>query len=418
MLLVVFDCLAVSFEMFVVHMYLKTFFDTRSARLPPLLTYVPFVAISVFLSLTAANMFLLLAVTFLRLFVVASVVFRASLQSRLFASVVFCFIAVTCEALSSLTISVMSTSLLTAVLEYGSLRIISSILAVLIFIAVIKAMSIFIKRRESSPAKKLREVAPPFVYIMFSIFLLCGRFYDTYISEGTLSLKIVVEIVAIIYMVVIVFWYYDRILLNYELRHEKEVNDSTLKYYDLVQKQHDKLAELRHDIGKHMRVMEGLVAGASPQQASQYLDGYKDVLMATRDTVSTQHPVVSVILSDCVSRALDLGIEPVLDVELPPTFDLDAIDITTILGNTIENALRALSVMPYDAPRSLSILLRQRGNFMVYEICNSYVPSEHLDSLRTRYGLRNVRKCVDSHHGSLDASGDTHTFSLRITMPI
>ena len=152
-------------------------------------------------------------------------------------------------------------------------------------------------------------------------------------------------------------------------------------------------------------------------QADEYLEHYRTTLASISGVVSTPNRVVSIILSDCVARASEAGIKPTLEIYLGKNFSINAVDLTVLLGNTIENALRALSEVPEDNGRSLHIMLRQRENFLIYEISNKYVPRAKVPA-RRGYGLRNVRECVKKYHGELKFSENGEVYTVTAILQI
>jgi signal transduction histidine kinase len=414
--LLAFDSAAVAFEMFVVHIYLKAFLEKRAKKFPGALGYAVFGAALVALSLLFPNMFLMLSVTFSGVLAMSFILFAGPAHSRFFAAMLFCFLAAASEILSSLIVAEIFTAVLGEVHEYGGLRIISSILSNLIRLLVIKIMGIFIRRKAGPKLQHLWEVTPLLLFLLFSIYLLIFRFYDTYIAFGTLPARSVFEILFIAYMNIVAFRYYDGIVSKHESRHEREVmalrTESMMKYYELVKKQQDALTAIRHDIKRHMGVMESIAAASG--QAENYFNSYKGILEETGHIVVTPNPVISVILSDCVSRAAALGVEPVIEIDLPKDFSFDPVDVTTILGNTIDNALRALAECPENKERNISILLRRRGNFTFYEISNTYESMP--PAARAGYGLRNVRACAAKYNGEVKITDGGGVYTVVVIL--
>jgi sensor histidine kinase regulating citrate/malate metabolism len=136
--------------------------------------------------------------------------------------------------------------------------------------------------------------------------------------------------------------------------------------------------------------------------------------------VFTPHPMVSSILSYCRQRANRIGADLLLDVSVPSFIDVNQIDLTVIMGNTIDNALEALEdVVP--AQRKLHISLRQSEFYLFYEITNTYDFTVAKKSYENRtfrgYGLRNVRSCVDKYGGSFNVNDKKGEYTVTIMIP-
>ena len=421
MLLTVYDSIAVAFEMFIVHLYLTVFFDRKRDNRAWLAPYFAFGILMVVLSRFYPNMYLLLIVTLLRIMTISTLVFEGPWLSRIFASFLFCLIAVITEAASSWLISTLAAMNTINVLEYGALRIIGSILANLIFLFIVKVMSVFTKTKADPTLKRLKELIPLVIFLVFSVILVVVCFSDTLTYRDQYSVTAILEVLAIAYMNILVFLYYDRLMRTRELEHEKEAMDintnSQVKYYEIVRKQQDTLRALLHDAKIHESTMAKLAERSADAQAEEYLSHYKSSLEAEMPVVNTPNSVVNVILSDCIARAMEKGIHPSLDIGLADDFSIDSVDITVILGNTIENALRALSDLPEDYDRQMRILLKQRNRFLVYDISNSYMPKTSPSS-RMGYGLRNVKKCISKYRGEMRLSKGDAIYTVAITLQL
>jgi hypothetical protein len=423
--LVMLDGVLAILQMFIAHTYLKVFFKPK--RIKPTALYVAaysiFAAALVALSALYPNMYLMLAATFTGVLAVSFALFDGHMQTRFFTALIFCVLVIFAEIISSGAIAAATRMSLSDIHQYGKLRLISSACANLVSLLLIAAISAAIGRSKSRSAypRRQMEMAPLFVFLVYSVILLILCFYDTLSDFGRLSFKSMLEILAIVYMDIMVFWYYNRILQAHKLRHEQEVMSiyiaNQMRYYELAQKQQDRLAAVRHDIAKHIKMMEGLLSGESSRQAIAYLDQYKERIEETEPVVQTPDPVVSVILSDCVARALEFGVEPELEVDLPGECGLEPVDITVILGNTIDNAIRALSKLPVGAGRQLAILFRRRGNILIYEIRNSCGVQDP-EPGRTGYGLRNVRECAEKYRGELSAEVDGGVFTVTMILQV
>ena len=444
--LIAFDSAATAFQMFIVHMHLKVFLNEKTANKVRFGAYLVFGIALVTMSLICPNMYLTLATTFCGVLSISFIQFGGPNHSRFFAAFLFCLIAALTEIVSSEIVAIATTSHVVAVFEYGLNRIVGSIVACSIFLMIIKIMGIAKKESDVSEesadsclmignyaenmenynerlAKKtltrLWALTPLLIFIIFSIYLLLLCFDSMTALPEQFPVKFFIGILAIVYMNVIVFWYYDRIIRSYKLKHINEVMEiktkNLMKYYESARMNQEQSKALYHDIFKHVKVMEGLAV--DHPLAIEYLENYKGSLKQADSFVSVPNPVVSVILSDCITRASKLGVEPEISIALPNGFDIDPTDITIILGNTIENALRVLSANTENTEKKLTILLRQRGSFLLYEISNSYVTVENT-ATRTGYGLRNVNACVRKYSGAVTTTENNGIYTVTVVMQI
>ena len=424
LLLIALDSVAVSFGMFIIHMYIKVFLTRKDVYVVKFAMYPLFGAALVMLSFFYPNIAVIVSTTFLGVLILSSLLFDGSWHKRFFVALSFCVMAAITEYITMLVMYEIASATFVELYEYGELRIIGNILSNLLCLFAIKVIAVFLKgrnNREIKATKRLWELTPLLVFLVFSIVLVLNSYIDILAQRYTPSV-LVINIVALVYMNIIVFWYYDRIMHSRELKYEREVMGiqaaGQLKYYEMYHKQHDELVAVLHDIDKHRKVMEALAHNDLEGEVSIYFNKYKKLLSQVEIGVHTPNPVISIILSECIKRAREIGIKPIIEVQLNKNIDIDPIDITTILGNTIDNAMFALSEFPEQAERHLSILLRKHESFLIYEIKNSFIPKKR-PATRIGYGLRNVRACVRKYDGNVSCeAGDGGIYSVCVTLQL
>lgn len=107
-------------------------------------------------------------------------------------------------------------------------------------IFIVKILGICVKWKVSTLDKI--EVKGAFLLIIcqiFSIVLTNNVFMTAYHTHKNLTLTELLSILAIMYINLFVFWYFDRIKSAYEYKHEKELAENKLefqrKYYELLE---------------------------------------------------------------------------------------------------------------------------------------------------------------------------------------
>jgi len=420
--LIALDAVAVSFGMFIIHMFLKVFLPRKNHSVFGFAAYALLGICLLLISIILQNKFALLPVTVLGVLSVSFLLFDAPWHSRIFTALGFCFLAIVTEFVVGIIMSAIIDAPISEIIEFGALRIVGNIMSNLLCLFVIKIVAAVLKNNAKHTMRKIWELTPLLVFLAFSIALLIIFIMDILNALNSAPGILLVKITALSYMNIIAFWYYDRVMRTKEIEHEKEVleiqTDSQVKYYEMYQKQHDTRVSVLHDIDKHLKVMEGLASGDfDGNRVAEYFDGYKEILSKLELTVHTPNPVISIILSDCIVRARNIGVEPDIEVHLNKDLEMDAVDITTILGNSIDNAFDALSSVPKCAKRHLSILLRQRGDFLTYEIKNSFVPKTK-PVMRRGYGLRNIRACASKYHGEVICEEESGMYTFAVILQL
>lgn len=108
---------------------------------------------------------------------------------------------------------------------------------------------------------------------------------------------------------------------------------------------------------------------------------------------------------------------------------ISAVDLYTILGNVIDNAIESVLMVSDEEKKVISTSIWTKGNLLLIQIQN-YMENEKINfseglPVTTKnahdghgYGLKSVRKCVEKYNGSMDITAENHMFSLTIIIPV
>lgn len=239
-----------------------------------------------------------------------------------------------------------------------------------------------------------------------------------------------------------------------------------------IERLHDDLRGLRHDMKNHISVLSGLMERGAYGQAQAYLDslgrsytgeagkagavyagkqpeeteaedagrrlekeGIEDAAKRSEGVahgadkeerepeIMTGNPVTDVILSEHRHRIMEEGMMFESDFHYPDSAVVDAFDLSVILDNALTNALEA-------APRGGQIRIRSFREHQAYLIVveNTFegeLAGRGADGLLMTtkqpteehgFGLRHIKTVVERYHGAMtiEQKGDTVVLSLML----
>lgn len=182
------------------------------------------------------------------------------------------------------------------------------------------------------------------------------------------------------------------------------------KYHDL--KQQIAVLRLENDDDKRQR----------------YLDGMERSLKEYAARIVTGNGVLDTVLTGksltCSHR--DITMTCVADGSL---FDgIDAMDLCTIVGNALDNAIEAEERVEDPSRRLISISLSRLNDFAVFKVEN-YAPEEPLfqegipvtskaDRSNHGFGMASMRHCARKYGGDMTASWKEDWFTLQVLIPL
>ncbi len=192
-----------------------------------------------------------------------------------------------------------------------------------------------------------------------------------------------------------------------------------LLHYQERELSQQNVRKLYHDIKNHLVVLKEL-----PQrEQSTYLQNIQKVISDYEKIPSTGSQVLDVILSDKMALMDTLGIRFSHNLQLDDTMRLENIDIVTIFGNAIDNAIEACIQIPM-GERFIKINSASGRGMLIVKISNPTILND-AKNLKTRkqdqddhgIGLQNIKMSIDKYHGEMVTDIHDEVFSLSILLP-
>jgi hypothetical protein len=425
-LFTLFEVMVVIFEMFIPHQYLKfSLYRNHKNRILYLLSYVLFGIILTVLSLYYRDVpIALLTATFIGVLLISIFFYDGMIVKKLYTAVIFIILAIISETACAGIVAGLSGNRIFRLGEYGPNRIAFVIISKLIQILLVYLMSIYARRREEGMT--LGKVMPLLLCQIFSVYLVNGVF--VYNLNSPMNLQLFLYVLAVLYINLIIFWHVETIKDSYETQKNSEIAENQLnaqvRYYKELESQHQFVKRLWHDINKHIRAIENLVATDHKELAAQYIEDLKKTVNQTSVIIDTANPTLNAVLQEYMKQAQALDIRMEMDLSIPDDIAVQPIDLAVIVGNTVENAIAACSKMPPGSEaRAVSIRLFKQVNLLFYEISNP-VNHEHRHlnlNINSRkrihgYGLQNVRSTVEKYNGHFDTQSDDSTYKVTIIL--
>lgn len=196
----------------------------------------------------------------------------------------------------------------------------------------------------------------------------------------------------------------------------KKLNSQLVQYYDELLLEQNRTRSLWHDMKKQINMLQFLIEHDS-EQAAKYVPDLTSEFLSLGHLVDCENLAVNYILNDSFVRARIQSISLALHVDVAPIINISPLDLSVILGNTLDNAICACSKLPI-ANRKIRICLRSHENLLHYEISNVFKESSQKDTNRFHYGLINTRFCVWKNSGHLHINTTNHQFTVCIVLPI
>ncbi|MDE6024053.1 MAG: GHKL domain-containing protein [Lachnospiraceae bacterium] len=191
---------------------------------------------------------------------------------------------------------------------------------------------------------------------------------------------------------------------------------SLQQYVEEAKLRYEKTKSFRHDIKNHITVVKELLENQKMQAALQYVDGMEELTADISFPVSTNHPVLDILLGNKLGIAEENQIEVQCSLVVPYPCGISDIDFCIILGNALDNAISACDRVSSDKQKYIHVAGKVQGDFLLMEIENSY-SGRRMSQRGT--GLANIRASVEKYQGAMEirTEGEKFVLSILIIIP-
>ena len=192
-------------------------------------------------------------------------------------------------------------------------------------------------------------------------------------------------------------------------------------YYQGLQREHQQLRTLRHDLRNHVTALQGLLAQGEGRRAQAYLDQLVRSPALSAQRRFCDNETANVVLSAKAKEMEGRGLRGIFQVALPARLLLSDADLCALLGNALDNAMEAA-----EKSEDPVIHLRcrvEKGLFML-QVENALAGDKAPDLATTKedkaahgFGLPGMREIARRYGGSLEVTAAQGRFLLTACLP-
>ena len=186
------------------------------------------------------------------------------------------------------------------------------------------------------------------------------------------------------------------------------------------------MGRLAHDL-KHQIV--ALRAELDPQQASAQFERLEASVNEYSAQQHSGNPVLDVILTTKTRTCNDRGITFTTVADGKLLAGMDSMDIATLFGNAIDNAIEATGRVADPERRIIKLALFRQGQFVVVRVENYFdaklkrdasgnLATTKRDKASHGFGVKSIRHIARAYGGELTIESQDHWFELRVLIPL
>ncbi len=301
-------------------------------------------------------------------------------------------------------------------MEYSAERVCYIAVAKLVNIFVVLTAASILGRRR--PEVSFKNTVPLLICLIISV-LICETFYQASRHTQLRSGSFVLALLGLIYINLMMIMLFDSLTVSAVAKREQALTKQNYEfhknYYEQLQREHTETRALWHDIKKYLLAMEAMVS-AEDAGAGQALENIQEAFSGIGNLVDVDNQELNVILSHYLGKAKAAGIPVTLAVSVSPQLPISAIDLSVIIGNTVDNAIEACLRCATEE-RWMQISLNQRNHVLLYHIENSCLPDgRNRKGNAHGYGLKNVDASAGKYGGSVETAQKKGRFTVNVLL--
>jgi signal transduction histidine kinase len=408
------------FGTYTVYRFMEVFFDVkRTGKLIELLTYVAYYIYITFAYLLANIPFVLILSNLLAFFLL-TYNYESTVKKRIISAVWTYLILMIVELIAVIPFGGLNFYLFSKN-EYFSIygMIVCRILSFLVALVLNNFKNI--KKGESVPNSYwLSIILIPAASLYINLLL--------FQAEGLTSGRVFTGIALLFLVNFATFYLYDAITAAMSEKMQGLLILEQNKYYD---KQLETMKTslyttnaIRHDLKNHLYSIRSLIESGDNEESLNYVSEILDNIGTRRDYSATGNVVIDSIINFKLQEAEHRNIRTNLDLRIPEKLDIPSIDMTIILGNLLDNAIKAAEKLKADKYINLKMkydkgrLMIQADNPYMGEINeeNGKLLTTEADKENHGIGLQNVKKVLQKYDGIMNIDYNDNVFSISLLM--
>ena len=192
-------------------------------------------------------------------------------------------------------------------------------------------------------------------------------------------------------------------------------------YYKERIAEEERVRAIYHDLKNHLLVMESRQNTEETRQMAQTL---RSQIADYEDYVHTGNEFLDIILKDKAAKARERKIDFSALVDFKGMDFLEPLDISTIFGNAIDNAMEASEQLP-EEDRLVTVKAERVRDMLLITVENNTPPGTQSTGGTTKsdrfvhgFGIPNIKKAVEKYDGQCSFRPKDGTYLLQILIPI
>jgi len=199
--------------------------------------------------------------------------------------------------------------------------------------------------------------------------------------------------------------------------------ESVSNQIDDYKKSQNQTIVYRHDLRHHLRYLSGCISENHLEQALDYITKLNKDIEATEVKQYCENIDVNLILSAYANMAQKNDVHIEFSGYVPMDIHIQSTDISIILANCIENAIKGCKELEDENNRKIKVICKFKNGKLLIEICNRFKNDIYFEgdipiSKEKNHGLgiKSTIAVVKKYNGIYSFTEEAGIFSSRIIL--
>lgn len=248
-------------------------------------------------------------------------------------------------------------------------------------------------------------------------------------QSGITTFNLIVNIILLLALNFLVFFLYDTLIIYLKENQRNmlimEQNERYANELELMSVAQQSVKLLKHDLKNHILAMSLLTDQNKISELRKYMQKLTDEIQVNNLNVYSGNMELDGIINYKRNVANAKGIEMEVDVRIAKDLTMDSYDLSVLLGNLLDNAIRATEKVPVE-DKKINLEMRVSKNTFFLNIINPYVgtlswrhgkpKTDKKEKGNHGLGLYSVEKVVKKYNGDMTLDGGNQMFHVGIML--
>jgi sensor histidine kinase regulating citrate/malate metabolism len=211
--------------------------------------------------------------------------------------------------------------------------------------------------------------------------------------------------------------------MSYEQKAKEIQLEQEMKAYseqlNIMNESQKRIQIIRHDTRHHLAMLQSLIKS---EKALQYVNTAFDFINYSNEYAKSGNAEINTILNYKLNQAHELDIKVNLALSVPDKLVVQPFDLSIILGNLLDNAIRATSRLKEKEQKKIDIQIEYDRNIIYIFItnpfdgkiiyCDGKYKTTQEDNGNHALGLSSVKNSIEKYNGEISFSHEDNLFRV------